>query len=144
MSQVRDPTLSGQVHPDEGTIAIAPGKRLGLISQIPVYPEGYTVRDVLDTAFRRLHDMETELTELAAQMGETTDPQVMARYDKLTAAFELGGGYDTETRLNKVCNGLGIGADMRSRPFDALSGGEKTRINLARLILEDTDILHNI
>ena len=65
----------------------------------------------------------------------------MARYDKLTAAFELGGGYDTETRLNKVCNGLGIGADMRSRPFDALSGGEKTRINLARLILEDTDIL---
>ena len=42
--------MTGQVHPDEGTIAIAPGKRLGLISQIPVYPEGYTVRDVLDTA----------------------------------------------------------------------------------------------
>ena len=133
--------MTGQVRPDEGTIAIAPGKRLGLISQIPVYPEGYTVRDVLDTAFAPLHAMEEELTALAAQMGENVDPQVLARYDKLTAAFELGGGYDTETRLNKVCNGLGIGADMRSRPFDALSGGEKTRINLARLILEDTDIL---
>ena len=133
--------MTGQVHPDEGTITIAPGKRLGLISQIPVYPEGYTVRDVLDTAFAPLHAMEEELAQLTARMAQGEDPAVMAQYDKLTAAFELGGGYDTETRLNKVCNGLGIGADMRSRLFDALSGGEKTRINLARLILEDTDIL---
>ena len=133
--------MTGQVDADEGTVTIAPGKRLGLISQIPVYPEGYTVRDVLDTAFSRLHDMERELGELAARMGEDTSPEVMARYDKLTAAFESGGGYDTETRLNKVCNGLSIDADMRTRLFSALSGGEKTRINLARLILEDTDIL---
>ena len=133
--------MTGQVDPDEGTVVIAPGKRMGLISQIPVYPEGYTVYDVLDTAFSRLHAMERELTELAAGMGENTSPDVMARYDKLTAAFESGGGYDTETRLNKVCNGLSIDMDMRSRLFSALSGGEKTRINLARLILEDTDIL---
>ena len=133
--------MTGQVDPDEGTAVIAPGKRLGLISQIPVYPEGYTVRDVLDTAFAPLHAMEAELAGLAARMGEDSDPEVLARYDKLTAAFEAAGGYDTETRLNKVCNGLGIGEDMRERLFDALSGGEKTRINLARLILEDTDIL---
>ena len=133
--------MTGQVDPDEGTVVIAPGKRMGLISQIPVYPEGYTVYDVLDTAFSRLHAMEREMTELAAKMGENTSPDILARYDKLTAAFESGGGYDTETRLNKVCNGLSIDADMRSRLFSALSGGEKTRINLARLILEDTDIL---
>ena len=133
--------LTGQVTEDEGTVTVAPGKRLGLISQIPVYPEGYTVRDVLDTAFAPLHAMEEELNELAARMGEDSDPEVLARYDRLTAAFESEGGYDTETRLNKVCNGLGIGPDMRERLFDALSGGEKTRINLARLILEDTDIL---
>ncbi len=133
--------LTGQVSEDEGTVTVAPGKRLGLISQIPVYPEGYTVRDVLDTAFERLHAMEAELSGLAAQMGETHDPDVLTRYDKLTAAFEAGGGYDAETRLNKVCNGLAIDADMRERLFADLSGGEKTRINLARLILEDTDIL---
>ena len=133
--------LTGQVDTDEGTVLIAPGKRLGLISQIPVYPEGYTVHDVLDTAFLRLHEMEREMSELAGRMGEDTAPEVMARYDKLTVAFEAGGGYDTETRLNKVCNGLSIDADMRTRLFSALSGGEKTRINLARLILEDTDIL---
>ena len=133
--------MTGQVDPDEGTIVIAPGKRLGLISQIPVYPEGYTVRDVLDSAFARLREMERELGELAARMAESSDPAILDRYDRLTAAFEAGGGYDTETRLNKVCNGLNIDRDMRSRPFSALSGGEKTRINLARLILEDTDIL---
>ena len=133
--------MTGQVDPDEGTVAIAPGKRLGLISQIPVYPEGYTVRDVLDTAFAPLHAIEKELTALAAQMGDAANPEVLARYDKLTAAFEVGGGYDTETRLNKVCNGLSIDTDMRARLFYDLSGGEKTRINLARLILEDTDIL---
>ena len=133
--------LTGQVSEDEGTVTVAPGKRLGLISQIPVYPEGYTVRDVLDTAFAPLHAMEAELNELAARMGEDSDPEVLARYDKLTAAFESGGGYDAETRLNKVCSGLSIDADMRRRQFADLSGGEKTRINLARLILEDTDIL---
>lgn len=133
--------LTGQVREDEGTVSIAPGRRLGLISQIPVYPAGYTVLDVLDTAFQRLHDMERELGELAQQMGESQDSALMARYDKLTAAFEAGGGYDTDTRLNKVCNGLSISPDMRAQQFADLSGGEKTRINLARLILEDTDIL---
>ena len=133
--------LTGELLPDEGEVFIAPGKRLGLISQIPVYPEGYTVQDVLETAFTPLRAMEREMAALAEQMGENAGGEVLTRYDKLSAAFESGGGYDMEMRLNKVCNGLTIGLDMRARPFSALSGGEKTRINLARLILEDTDIL---
>ena len=133
--------LTGELQPDEGEVFIAPGKRLGLISQIPVYPEGYTVQDVLETAFTPLRAMEREMAALAEQMGENAGGEVLTRYDKLSAAFESGGGYDMEMRLNKVCNGLTIGPDMRARPFSALSGGEKTRINLARLILEDTDIL---
>lgn len=133
--------ITGEVEADEGTVTIAPGKRVGLISQIPVYPEGYTVEDVLDTAFERLHNIERELAELGMKMGDHPTQSVMERYDKLTAAFEAGGGYHTKTQLNKVCNGLAIDQDMRGRLFSALSGGEKTRINLARLILEDTDIL---
>ena len=68
-------------------------------------------------------------------------PALLRRYDQLTAAFEAGGGYDTDTRKNKVCSGLQIGPGMREQLFDRLSGGEKTRVNLGRLILEDTDIL---
>ncbi len=134
--------LTGEVHPDEGDIVVAPNKRMGLISQIPVYPAGYTVEDVLDTAFAPLHEMEAEMTRLSQRMAEgESDSALLSRYDKLSAAFQVGGGYETDTNKNKVCNGLSIPQDMRERPFDMLSGGEKTRVNLARLILEDTDIL---
>ena len=134
--------LTGEVHPDDGEIVVAPNKRLGLISQIPVYPALYTVEDVLDTAFEPLRRMEEEMSELSRRMenGES-DPALLSRYDKLSAAFQVGGGYETDTNKNKVCGGLSIPQDMRERPFDMLSGGEKTRVNLARLILEDTDIL---
>ena len=133
--------LTGELDWDEGEVHVAPGKGVGLISQIPVYPPAYTVEDVLQTAFDRLHAMEAEMARLAEQMGADTDPALLRRYDALTAAFEAGGGYDTQTELNKVCNGLEISQDMRGQLFSSLSGGEKTRVNLARLILEDTDIL---
>ena len=133
--------LTGQLDWDEGEVVLAPDKRVGLISQIPVYPAGYTVEDVLDTAFRPLREMEEEMEQLAARMERGEDPALLRRYDQLTAAFEAGGGYDTDTRKNKVCSGLQIGPGMREQLFDRLSGGEKTRVNLARLILEDTDIL---
>ena len=133
--------LTGEMDWDDGEVHIAPGKGVGLISQIPVYPPEYTVEDVLQTAFQRLHDMEREMEELTVRMGRDSDPALLRRYDALTAAFEAGGGYDTITPLNKVCNGLEISQDMRSQLFSSLSGGEKTRVNLARLILEDTDIL---
>ena len=134
--------LTGKLEPDEGQVSVASGKRVGLISQIPVYPDGYTVEMVLRAAFQRLKDMEREMESLTARMaaGES-DPALLRRYDALAAAFESGGGYDVETPLNKVCNGLDISADMRERPFADLSGGEKTRVNLGRLILEDTDVL---
>ena len=133
--------ITGEVEADEGTVTIAPGKRVGLISQIPVYPEGYTVEDVLDTAFERLHNIERELAELGMKMGDHPTQSVMERYDKLTAAFEAGGGYHTKTQLNKVCNGLAIDQDMRGRLFSALSGGEKTRLALATLVTSRANVL---
>ncbi|HPE16833.1 MAG TPA: ABC-F family ATP-binding cassette domain-containing protein, partial [Oscillospiraceae bacterium] len=69
------------------------------------------------------------------------DEAALRRYGELSAAFEAAGGYETDTRLNKVANGLSISAEQRAQLFDALSGGERTRVNLGRLILEDTDIL---
>jgi len=134
--------LTGVIDYDEGDVVIAPGKRMGLISQIPVYPAGFTVEDVLDTAFAPLHEMEREMEELSQRMAQgENDAALLSRYDKLSVAFQSGGGYETETNKNKVCNGLSISGEMRSRFFDQLSGGEKTRVNLGRLILEDTDIL---
>ena len=134
--------LTGELEPDEGEVVIARNRRLGLISQIPVYPAGYTVEDVLNTAFSRHQKLAEEMEKLAAAManGDSSE-QTLRRYGELSAKFEGIGGYDTQTAVSKVAGGLSIPAEMRSQLFDSLSGGEKTRVNLGRLILEDTDIL---
>ena len=133
--------LTGEISPDEGTVMIAPGKKLGLISQIPHYPAGYTVEDVLRTAFAPLLAMREKMTKLEHAMGTDASKQTLAEYDRLSAAFASGGGYEMDVQTDKVCGGLGIPAEQRAQEFDRLSGGEKTRVNLARLLLEKTDIL---
>ena len=133
--------LSGEIGYDEGTVSVASGKRLGLISQIPVYPEHYTTEDVLKTAHARVYAIGERLAALAERMVEDSSPETMREYDRLNADFERLGGYDVDFERDRVANGLEIPAAMRARLFSQLSGGEKTRVNLARLILEDTDIL---
>ena len=134
--------LTGELDYDEGQVTVGQGRRLGLISQIPVYPAGYTVEDVLRSAFSRLQKLAEEMESLAARMAEgDTDPATLRRYGALSEKFEVFGGYDTDVAVNKIANGLSISDDQRKQLFDSLSGGEKTRVNLGRLILEDTDIL---
>ena len=133
--------LSGEYDYDEGEVMIAPGKRLGLISQIPVYPKGWTVEDVLRDAHRRLYAIGDRLEELAGQLERDDSPALLREYDRLSEDFRRLGGYDMDVERNRVANGLDIPAAMREQDFETLSGGEKTRVNLARLILEDTDIL---
>ncbi len=131
--------LTGEMEPSSGEVILASGRRVGLISQIPVYPAGYTVEDVLRSAFERLHRMEREMTELAGRMEG--DSEALRRYGELQSRYEGLGGYDMDTQVNKVVNGLSIPESQRKQLFDSLSGGERTRVNLGRLILEDTDIL---
>ena len=134
--------LTGELDYDEGEVTIGQGRRMGLISQIPVYPVGYTVEDVLRSAFNRLHKLAEEMEKLAEQMAQgETDPTILKRYGSLSERFEIFGGYDTDVAVNKIANGLTNPDEMRKQLFDSLSGGEKTRVNLGRLILEDTDIL---
>jgi len=134
--------LTGELDYDEGEVTVGSGRRVGLISQIPVYPAGYTVEDVLRSAFGRLQKLAEEMESLTERMsaGES-DPAILRRYGSLSERFEAFGGYDTDVAVNKIANGLSIPREMREQLFDSLSGGEKTRVNLGRLILEDTDIL---
>ena len=133
--------MTGELEPDDGTIVFAPGRKIGLISQIPVYPAGYTVENVLRSAYRDLFAMKKRMEALERQMTVSSDRAILSEYDRLTNAYEVGGGYEMDTSVDKICNGLGIPAMMRDQLFTQLSGGEKTRVNLARLLLEKTDIL---
>ena len=133
--------LTGEMDYDEGEVYVNPHKKLGLISQIPHFPEGYTVEDVLHSAFAELWRIHSRMEELEGKMQSDSSGELLREYDRLTSAFQAGGGYETDVETDKICNGLGISGQQREQLFDSLSGGEKTRVNLARLLLEKTDIL---
>ena len=133
--------LTGEMDYDDGEVFVNPNKRLGLISQIPRFTEGFTVEDVLRSAYRDLLSAKKKMEALEQKMAITVTDELLREYDALVNRFQSGGGYDMDVEVDKVCNGLGITADQRSQEFDSLSGGEKTRVNLARLLLEKTDIL---
>ena len=133
--------ITGELPYETGTISIAKNRTVGVIDQIPVYEPGDTVEQILRSAFHRIAEVRQRMTELEMQMEKNDDSQILKQYGALQAEFEAMGGYALDYEVDKVCNGLEIPKEMRAQPFDVLSGGEKTRVNLARIILEDTDIL---
>ena len=133
--------LSGDLSYDEGEVAIRPGARIGLISQIPVYPDGWTTEDVLRQSMKELDRIEERMRTLETILESCSDRAYLNEYDELQDRFRRLGGFEADAEINRVANGLDIDSEMRRREFELLSGGEKTRVNLARLILEDTDIL---
>ena len=133
--------LSGQMDYDEGEVFVNPHKKLGLISQIPRFPNGFTVEDVLRSAYDGIMKVKRRMEQLERDMLFGASSDQLREYDNLTNRFQSGGGYEMDVQVDKICNGLGITADQRVQEFDSLSGGERTRVNLGRLLLEKTDIL---
>ena len=133
--------LTGQMDYDDGEVFVNPNKKLGLISQIPKFPAGFTVEDVLRSAYADIMRVKQKMELLECEMVSGATEEQLKEYDRLSNVFQSGGGYDMDVEVDKICNGLGIPIDMRSQQFTSLSGGEKTRVNLARLLLEKTDIL---
>lgn len=133
--------ISGQEPYDKGDLIIAKGRRVGVLDQIPQYPPETTVYQVLESAFDELFKMKEKLNNLEAEMARTNDPIIIKKYGDLLTEFENRGGFQIQTSINKVCNGLNIDEDMLKRKFSKLSGGEKTRVNLGRIILMDSHIL---
>ena len=133
--------LTGEMDYDDGEVFVNPNKRLGLISQIPKFPMGFTVEDVLRSAFTAVLAARRKMEILEAAMAASVTDEQLKEYDDLVARFTAGCGYEMDVEVDKICNGLGISADQRVQEFESLSGGEKTRVNLARLLLEKTDIL---
>ena len=133
--------LTGEMDYDDGEVYVNPNKKLGLISQIPVFPLGYTVENVLRSAYAAVTAAKRKMEELEKAMAFGASEEQLREYDNLTNRFQAGGGYDMDVEVDKISNGLGITAEQRVQLFDSLSGGEKTRVNLARLLLEKTDIL---
>lgn len=129
--------LTGELTPDLGSVSIARKKRVGYVAQLNTASSDDTVEDVLRHAYDEVISLGKELERFHDHM-ETVSA---AGYDDLLRRFEALGGYEWETEMARVANGLNIDAEMRSQRFNTLSGGEQTRVSLARMIMEKTDIL---
>lgn len=138
--------ITGELEPDEGEITMIRGTTVGLLTQHSDIDSSLTVTEELSRVFEplvrmeeRLREMEAEMTEKhenAAEMARLTDA-----YDKLTRRFEDEGGYEYKSRVQGVLAGLGFDEKRREQPSHLLSGGEKTRLCLARLLLQKPDLL---
>ena len=127
---------------EEGSLMVNRDKRLTVLDQIPSYPAGMTVQAVMETAFDPIKKLQAEMALLETAMtAGHNDPATLKRYGELQVRFEVIGGYEMETELFRTALGLGVPREMWPRRYDNLSGGEKTRVNLVRMLLEKTDIM---
>jgi ATPase subunit of ABC transporter with duplicated ATPase domains len=129
--------ITGEEYYEGGTVTKASGKKVEMLSQIPVYGDGDTVEDVLRSSFKEVYGVYGAMKRIEGDGS----PQALQRYGRLMDEYERLGGYDTEVKLEKICNGMNIGGGMRGSLFADLSGGEKTRVNLARILLCECNIL---
>jgi len=137
--------ILGQVHPDRGTITRARHLRIGYLPQEPVLEVSATLFDEVAGVFEQVHRLETRMHELAEQIAHHHDSKdldaLMREYDRIVARFEAAGGYDCHTRINEVLGGLGFSQADRSLPIAALSGGQKCRVALAKVLLQAANLL---
>ncbi|WP_432355491.1 ribosomal protection-like ABC-F family protein [Sporosarcina sp. A2] len=125
--------------PDEGRIVQAKDSKVGYLHQIPSYPD-LLVKDVLLEAFVELIAIEIRMKELELQMATDISERILNQYGELQESFMEQGGYEMESKLISIANGLAITSFLQQK-FDALSGGEKTKVMLGQILLKNPDIL---
>ena len=151
--------LAGRAQPSAGTIHLARGTRIGYLSQESSdafigESAAQTVYDEMLTVFAGLRAMEERLRALEHEMGRAPDAtpgapapfddtpdELLDEYSHLQVEYEIGGGYEYDTRIRMVLTGLGFPPAAWSQPLSQLSGGQKTRVLLGRLLLEAPDLL---
>ncbi|MBI5668640.1 MAG: ABC-F family ATP-binding cassette domain-containing protein [Chloroflexi bacterium] len=134
--------LVGLDTPSEGTVSRAKGLRIGFLPQRPELVGGHSLWDEMLTAFADLRRMETQLMQMENQLADHNVPDgLLDKYGELQHRFELAGGYTYENRIKMVLHGLSFTPNEYDRPLEKLSGGQRTRALLGRLLLEAPDLL---
>jgi ATP-binding cassette, subfamily F, member 3 len=137
--------LAGINQPSEGKVYLARGKRIGYLRQeaIETFADrSNTVYEEMQSVFASLHEQQARLHELEEQMaaGDFSEEK-MAEYGRRQEAFTHAGGYEVDVRIQQTLEGLGLSKQHWQMPLSHLSGGQKTRALLARLLLEKPDLL---
>ncbi len=138
--------ISGAMEPDSGTVSLVRGTTVGMLTQDADIQSDLTIQQELERVFEPVRQMEARLRQMEAEMAEKHEDaaafeQLSHAYSRLMDRFEDAGGYEWPSRIQGVLAGLGFARGRETQPASLLSGGEKTRLCLARLLLTQPDLL---
>ena len=136
--------IIGQLAPDEGTVTWAKGAAVGYLAQHQDLDGTETIYDTLLEVKRPILEMEERLRRLELEMNTASGEELeskLSEYSRLNHTFELENGYACRSEITGVLKGLGFSEEEFSKPIHALSGGQKTRVSLGKLLLTKPDIL---
>ncbi|MBC1493334.1 ABC-F family ATP-binding cassette domain-containing protein [Listeria booriae] len=125
---------------DDGIVSVKRSATVGLLNQMPHVLGNAIVRDYLRTAFADVLALQAELTELEQRMTTDMSERLLAQYGEKQARFIDLGGYNLDTNMDKILHGLGI-SHLAEKFWEQLSGGERTKVSLAKMLLEEPDLL---
>ncbi|MBC6162568.1 ABC-F type ribosomal protection protein [Listeria booriae] len=125
---------------DDGIVSVKRSATVGLLNQMPNVSGNAIVRDYLRTAFADVLALQAELTELEQRMTTDMSERLLAQYGEKQAQFIDLGGYNLDTNMDKILHGLGI-SHLAEKFWGQLSGGERTKVSLAKMLLEEPDLL---
>ena len=136
--------IVGEIQADGGNIVLTRGKTMGYLAQHQDMNNDHTIYQEVRTAKADILDMERQIREIEQEMKHLSGERLEERmntYQRLTAAFERENGYACESEITGVLKGLGFTEEEFAKPVATLSGGQKTRVSLGKLLLTKPDIL---
>ena len=136
--------ITGSITPDEGKIEWCKRITTGYLDQYTSLTKGKTIREVLREAFQHMYDLEVELNEMYNKMCDCTEDemnQLLEETGEIQSELEASGFYSLESKIEEVANGLGLGEIGLDRDVTDLSGGQRSKVLLTKLLLAQPTIL---